>query len=1210
MAKVVQTTLQISEANVEQYCTADGLSLNTGGYAIRLYLNGHTQGSAILNNAAKEVLYPSATAHPFKIDSFIRANKSGGRMTISLQFDGTSVQSETGDWGSELKNKIKEGISDPVVINSNRSAEIKWHIKGSSTVSRFSIASTRLTFYFNQYEMRPLVGNNANGIQKVTVSNASPCYGDTVVFTPKLVQGATWAGWYSDAACTQLVSADQNYSVSPSSDITLYAKATIDATLYNVNAVAGTEIASVSVSDSIVPEGSTTTFTAQVNTGCSFEAWYSDDTYTTVVSTENPYTTTITANTTLYAKAHKNSLNMSVGSAEHGTASVSATTVPYGSDVTFTFTPEDETWELYGWYSDSGLTQLVSEANPYTFTVTEDVTLYPKVGKKRYTITLQSPGAYILQSSTQLSMIAVKTELITVGDMRNLRAGNFAAINPEKIIAQQSKTGDEHSNFSISIVATIGSTVALHAEDNSYKDYNTTYFLKDNVQISNGPYYVYQVSDDATFNTVKANNTVKPLRCNCTAIALDGIEYAEVYPKEVAQGLATTYTADVNIGYTFAGWYSDEACTKFISSNNPYEAVAPEYTTEDRSATSLTLYAKATKVIYTIGVGTAEHGSATVSTTTAHYGDTVTFNCTVDEGYGFKGWYSDEGLTRLVSEANPYTFRVTKNITLYPKVEIGKDAYTITLTFKEFSSLGVGKMAIVDFDSLTEEEIGFLKSGNYDSIDANKVYDIKSVTPDNTVAYRTYTVSIRCPSGLYVAMYLQNYTNLGTKYYKYIDGYTWWPYYWYQPNQDASFNGLHYTNTDIGACNCTAIAKDNISSVDATTPVVATKKAIFTAKVNTGCSFVGWYSDEACTQLVSNSNPAYVVTPQGELSNGGQYRYESSLTLYAKATKAIYTIGVGTAEHGSASVSATTAHYGDTVTFNCTVDEGCEFKGWYSDEGLTQLVSESAEYVHSVTGDVTLWPKVEIKIYNLILHPTGYDAINFSSNTKIENVECLYENDSHSFNSYAEWYINGETGNTSTNPASLAFYIAGEKFINIPDNAQITDINILIRMGNDAVTQLPKRAQLHGIYTAQRNIENSEVSYNQVGIKKYSDTEFSDTEIIPYNLTNAEVGNWTLAALKTGKFGIVLTASFDPTSIWVQAAPHIYNIDISISYNLLPNASATGISLKLNGTWKNALAVFKKTNGAWVQQSNPKTLFSGSSTGSESNYIYCGDVSS
>ena len=918
MAKVVQTTLQISEANVEQYCIADGLSLNTGGYAIRLYLNGHTQGSAILNDAAKEVLYPSATAHPFKIDSFMRANKSGGSMTISLQFDGTSVQSETDDWGAGLKNKTKEGISDPVVINSNRSTEIKWHIKGSSTVSRFSIASTKLTFYFNQYTMRPLVGNNANGIQKVTVSNASPCQGDTVVFTPKLVQGATWVGWYSDAACTNLVSAAQNYSVSPSSDITLYAKATIDATLYNVSAVAGAEITDVNVSDSIVPEGSTTTFTAQVNMGCSFEAWYSDDTYTTVVSTENPYTATITANTTLYAKAYRNSFNMSVGSAEHGTASVSATTVPYGSDVTFTFTPEDETWELYGWYSDSGLTQLVSEANPYTFTATEDVTLYPKVGIKRYTITLQSPGAMILQSSTQLSMIAVKTELITVDDMRNLRAGNFAAIDPEKIIAQESKSGTIYYDFSISIAATIGSTVALHAEDNS-EDYNTTYFLKDEVQISNGPYYVYQPSADATFETVKANNTMKPRRCNCTAIALDGVEYAEVYPKEVAQGLATTYTADMNTGYIFAGWYSDEACVTLISSSNPYKATAPTYTTENASATSLTLYAKATKAIYTIGVGTAEHGSATVSKSTAYYGDTVTFNCTVDEGY--------------------------------------------------------------------------------------------------------------------------------------------------------------------------------------------------------------------------------------------------------------------------------------------------EFKGWYSDEGLTQLVSKSAEYVHSVTGDVTLWAKVELIVYNLLLHPTGYDEINFLKETTISDVERLYVNDETS-NTYSSLAIQTSTND---NPVSIGFYIDGSKFSNMPNNAVISDISVSIRMRRTPLILKVSETYISKIYTAKRNLTNEIVSYVRVGQNEYEGTRLS-ISTTNYSLTRDSVGSWTPTELRNGQFGIVLSeyCTYVPSDGSGIEDTEIYNINISVTYTLPGNDQATGsgISLKRNGSWLEAKSVYRKVNGAWVQQSDPKTLFSGSSTGSESNYIYCGDVSS
>lgn len=549
MAKVVQTTLQITENNVEQYCIADGLSLNTGGYAIRLYLNGHTQGSAILNDAAKEVLYPSAMAHPFKIDSTIRANKSGGSMTISLQFDGTSVQSETGDWGSGLKDKTKRRISDPIVINSNRSTEIKWHIKGSSAVSRFSIASTKLTFYFNQYTMTPHIGTNVQGVKSVNVSTSTPCQGDTVTFSAELVKGAVWNGWYSDAACTQLV-------------------------------------------------------------------------------------------------------------------------------------------------------------------------------------------------SNQLS-----------------------------------------------------------------------------------------------------------------------------------------YTAIVN----------------------------------------------------------------------------------------------------------------------------------------------------------------------------------------------------------------------------------------------------------------------------------------------------------------------------------------SNLTLYAKGEKIVYNINVGTAAHCTTSVSATTAQYGDTVTFNCIVNEGYEFKGWYSDEGLTQLISESAEYVHNVTGNIKLWPKVEIKIYNLILHPTGYDAINFSLNTKINDVECLYENDSSATN-YATWYIYGRNGNTSSNPASLAFYVAGEKFANIPDNAQITDINILIRMGNNQGVPISNSAQLHGIYTAQRKTGTIKASYDQVGTKKYADTEISQTKIISYILTNTEVGSWTLASLKAGKFGIVLSASYDPILDYIQNLTYIYNIDISISYHLLPNTPTTSLLFKSNGAWKNVLVVFKKTNGAWVEQEDLSAIFSGESSGTVSNYVYGGSV--
>lgn len=594
MATVVSKSLQLETSNVEQYCSADGLSLNAGGYAIRKWLNGSTSGYATLNDAAKNVLYPTATSHPFKVDSEIRGSRSAGSMTVNLEFGGTVVHSESFT-STSLSTRTKPDITDSVVTNSSRDTQIRWNVRGANANNQ-RVAHVKLVLYFNQYTMSANKGTGANGIQSASVSDSAPYEGDTVTFTPKLVNGATWDGWYSDAECSNLVSTSQNYSVSPSSDITLYAKATIDAVVYNCSAVAGENIASASVSDERVVSGESTIFTAVPSEHCTFDGWFSDSNYATLVSTTNPYTATITSDTTLYAKGTKISYSVSVGIAEHGTATVSANTAHYGDSVTFTFTPEDETWELYGWYSDEGLTQLVSESNPYTHSVEGNTVLYPKVGKKRYTITLQ--------------------------------------------------------------------------------------------------------------------------------------------------------------------WEST--------------------TSEDDAA-----------------------------------------------------------------------------------------------------------MAIIDFNSLTEQEISYLKTGEYEKIDQNKVHEYTKKTGELSLfGSKTLTLTMRCPFDMQIAMCLplHNSSNSKGKRYGYIENYTWWPYYWYQPTENATFIGAreHNNSNNLGGCICTAIAKEGVKSVDATSPTVGSKPAIFTATMESGYRFLGWYSDSACITLVSAENPASVVTPKGKVVD--TYVQETSLTLYAKAT--------------------------------------------------------------------------------------------------------------------------------------------------------------------------------------------------------------------------------------------------------------------------------------------------------------------------------------
>lgn len=632
MATEKSFQLYINEDNVKQYFSTSGGALNgaaIGGKYITMRTSS-TTARFTMNDAGRDVLFPSAAAIAHKVDVWAQtiATLNNRKNTINVAIAGQNAiaterisTSLTEHTGSVSGNFTKSNTSAIYVI------------KIANGFQAAGVRDTSITAYFTQYFC---AANKAGkGVKNISVSNAAPYEGETVTFSAELYNGANFEGWYSDEACTQLVSSNLTYSITAAADLTLYAKATIDVNLYNVSAVAGSEITSVNVSDSIVPEGSTATFTAQVNTGCSFEAWYSDDTYATVVSTENPYTTTITADTTLYAKAHKNSLNMSVGSAEHGTASVSATTVPYGNDVTFTFTPEDETWELYGWYSDSGFTQLVSEANPYTFTATENVTLYPKVGRVKYTITLTTSKEWY--HNYQNEIISYDYALLTETEISYLKTGEFDKIDQNKIYDRSSVEGTQFTTQrTASIKCPFGYAISIYLE---YGKGAVLYISRNNVDLTAWPYYTTFPTEDQEYLAVKGNPP-----CHCEAIIVDGILSTDV-TTPVSQEKEARFTAEVMPGYTFSGWYVDQACTRLTSADNPAYVKTPKFIGDTPDVTYVTLYAKATKETYTIGVGTAEHGTASVNATTAYYGDTVTFNCTVDEGYEFEGWYSDEGLT-------------------------------------------------------------------------------------------------------------------------------------------------------------------------------------------------------------------------------------------------------------------------------------------------------------------------------------------------------------------------------------------------------------------------------------------------------------------------------------------------------------------------------------------------------------------------------------
>ena len=226
MATVETFTLVVDEDNAKELCWADTLQLEDGSYAFRLYLDGSTNGWAHLNDDAKAQLYPTATARPFKLDSYIVASRSGGTMYVTLEFEGTTVH-EAKITSITKKEHSQLDITHDLISNSTRATDIAWQIDGSSTISDFRVDSTTVNMYFNRYEIILYKANRAKGVESVSISDPNPYQGDMVTATATLVNGAKWYGWYSDPEHTHLITADQTVSWYPGEDLVAYAYASL-----------------------------------------------------------------------------------------------------------------------------------------------------------------------------------------------------------------------------------------------------------------------------------------------------------------------------------------------------------------------------------------------------------------------------------------------------------------------------------------------------------------------------------------------------------------------------------------------------------------------------------------------------------------------------------------------------------------------------------------------------------------------------------------------------------------------------------------------------------------------------------------------------------------------------------------------------------------------------------------------------------------------
>lgn len=220
--KVEGRQLRIVYDNAKQYLTADNCAVGVESYGRGVVIKSTARsGYAIFNSAAKAVLFPNAKAHPVKADSHIACGASTNNQNnyCSIEFGGTEVHkvlcsAEVGE---------QDGLTSAAITSATSATALRYHLHINNVFVAGACSVGQLTLYFKRYTCAALAAGG--GVASATVSNAAPWDGDSVTFTATLATGATFGGWYSDAACTQRVSTELSYTAT-AADLTLYAKAT------------------------------------------------------------------------------------------------------------------------------------------------------------------------------------------------------------------------------------------------------------------------------------------------------------------------------------------------------------------------------------------------------------------------------------------------------------------------------------------------------------------------------------------------------------------------------------------------------------------------------------------------------------------------------------------------------------------------------------------------------------------------------------------------------------------------------------------------------------------------------------------------------------------------------------------------------------------------------------------------------------------------
>jgi len=836
---------------------------------------------------------------------------------------------------------------------------------------------------------------NTNGGS--AIANISSLYGEEITKPASPTkEGYTFKGWFTSQGQTNDDWGNEYivFSTMPSNSFTLYAKWEVNNYALSFNSNGGNEIDPLNKAF-----GSEVVLPSLTRTGYTFKGWATSQDGEVTYLGGAKYTITSSPQV-LHAVWEIKSLTISFE--ENGGSEVLDITQEYNSSITQPENPSRIGYTFDGWFTDKTF------KNEYVFSTMpeENVTLYAKWTINQYTISFNTLGGSEINPITQNynSTISSPSSPTKTGhsfagwylDEECTKEYTISKMPAENITLYAKW---EINQYTISF-NTLGGNVI----DSITQNYNTSVTQPENPSRTgytfDGWYSDRSCSIEYTFSNMPAENITlfAGWTLNSYSISFNVDGGSEVAP--IKQDYNTSLTKPNNpskLGYSFAGWYLDEACTIAYT----FPSTMP--------AENVELYAKWNINQYTISFNT--NGGSDVAPITQDYNSSLVRPADPSKvGRTFAGWYSNIECTK------PYIFpdkMPAENVTVYAKWSV--NSYTVSFNVDGGDTLQPITMKYNEsFYLPTPTKTGHTFLGWATSLNGEVVYSenaIYTLGATNVTLYakwniNQYTISFNTKGGDVVSPITQDYnTILSMPTNPSKNGYTFDG--WYLDEALTS----PFSSSRMPAENITLYAKWNVNSytvsfnVDgggAISPITEEFSSSITlpTPTKTGHTFLGW-----------------AITPEGEVAYQENASYTfgaTNVTLYAKWNINQYSITFE--ENGGSSVTDITLNYNELITKPTNpTKEGHSFAGWYLDSNYQTLYSIPNTMPAT---NVTVYAKWNINSYTISFDSN--DGVSINPVTSIYNSEITLPSTTKTGYHLLGWAL--EEDDTSN------ILLAGEKY--------------------------------------------------------------------------------------------------------------------------------------------------------------------------------------